>query len=131
LAQALHQNKLLKEQNAALIGMVQQAAKTNFKLRQEVTGGMQVVWAIANLQPDKKLIIPAVNLVTAMGSLQRSRDEEKDFYIFEAIQPTEEQHQELGEALAQPPLSEALDAALVGNHGEHLIVQDEQSLIVL
>lgn len=134
----------IEKQN--LLQALKQAALQNFKLKQEVTGGLQIVWALANKQPDKKIVISAVDLVAAMGSLRRSRDEEKDEYTFEAVQPTEEDFQDLGETIAgtKPPLGEnpfadevqsprpSFDATgqPIQYHGNApLIVQDEVSEI--
>jgi len=97
----------LKRENATLTDALRQATLQNFKLKQEVTGGLQIVWALANKQPDKKIVLNAVDLVTAMGSLRRSRDEEKDSYTFEALQPEEQDHEKLAETIVgKPPLGE-------------------------
>jgi hypothetical protein len=89
----------VKQQNANQLEefrkILAQSAKRNFKLQQEVTGGMQVIYYLASQCPDRTLTIKAADLIAAMGSLQRKHDPETDVYHFIALPPTPEQVDEV------------------------------------
>lgn len=66
------------------------AARQIYKLKQEVTGGMQVIYCLASQCPDRTLTLKAADLITSAGSLQRRRNDD-DTYSFIAILPTPEE----------------------------------------
>ncbi len=71
------------------------AAQQNYKLKQEVTGGMQVLYYLASQCPDRTLTIRAADLITVAGSLQRKHDIATDVYHFIAVEPSPEEIAEL------------------------------------
>lgn len=85
------ENTLLKQALAEAEEGLRNAALQIFKLRQEVTGGMQIVWHLANIQPSHKLTLNAQDLITAMGGVRRSYNKEDDTYTFEALPPETEE----------------------------------------
>jgi hypothetical protein len=85
------ENMLLKQQCAEYEQMLKQMTLQNFKLKQEVTGGLQVIWHLANSTDEKKLVIPADDLVTSAGRVQRMHDAESNTYTFIALPPETEE----------------------------------------
>lgn len=81
------ENMLLKQALAKAEEGLRNAALQIFKLRQEVTGGLQIVWHLAHIQPEHKLTLNAQDLLTAMGGVRRTHNAEDDTYTFEALPP--------------------------------------------
>jgi hypothetical protein len=80
-----------EKQIEAFREVLTKAAQRNYKLQQEVTGGMQVIYCLASQCPDRTLTLKATDLVATMGSLQRKHDPVTDTYSFIALPPSPEE----------------------------------------
>jgi hypothetical protein len=105
----------LERENAVLEATIARAAQQIFKLRQEVTGSLQILWSLAHANGGS-ITLPAIDLITAMGAVQRKHDVETDTYTFTALDPTPEQSAKFEAMMKAKPV---------------LAVQDEQGQIVL
>jgi len=77
--------RLLEKQVRDLDGALSEAALQIFKLRQEVTGGLQVIYCIASAEPKRTLSLNADDLITSMGAVRRVHNVESNTYSFIAL----------------------------------------------
>jgi hypothetical protein len=91
-----------KQWQEALMRLAQQ----NHTLKQEVTGGLQIIGYLASQCPDNTLFIKGDDLITIMGSVQRKHDKEHGVYAFTYLPPSAEElaeYQKAIEAAAEAP----------------------------
>lgn len=91
VAMLAHIEREFAKERAAYREILSKQSMQMFKLRQEVTGGLQVIGWIASQTSEATLFIKASDLITITGSIERKYDAEHDVYAFIYHAPTPEQ----------------------------------------
>jgi hypothetical protein len=97
----VQQNSLLRRQNADLEAALGEAALQIHKLKQEVTGGLQVIHLLASKFPERRFTLNADDLITSMGSVRRVHNREENSYTFIALTRQEVLREKLEKVNAQ------------------------------
>lgn len=91
VAMLQHMEREFAKERAAYREVLSKQSMQMFKLRQEVTGGLQVIGWLASQCPNNTVFIKSSDLITTTGSIERKFDAEHDVYAFTYIPPSPEE----------------------------------------